>query len=129
MRKGRVVVSFSDVVYGTFSEEDVIDVPDGVDWVRAGFVVLIAQQGTATVAAPERAVLPVPSMSALASRPVTAVNGIGPGAAKKLAQLNIRTVKELADADPVVISGLPKIGLATAVDWVNEAINIGGPDG
>lgn len=36
--KVKVLNSFSDSVHGTKAQGDVIDLPDGVDWLRAGLV-------------------------------------------------------------------------------------------
>lgn len=41
--KVKVVRSFSDTNHGTHAEGDVIDLPPGVDWLRAGFVEVIAE--------------------------------------------------------------------------------------
>ena len=57
--KGTVIRSFSDNKHGSFSEGDIVDIPEGVDWVRVGFVVPITQSETIENAAlypPERAV-------------------------------------------------------------------------
>ena len=57
--KGRVIRSFSDNKHGSFSDGDVVDIPEGVDWVTAGFVLPIANSDTienAAIYPPERAV-------------------------------------------------------------------------
>ena len=49
--KGKVLKSFVDGMYGSKGMGEIIDIPPGVDWVKAGFVEPIEE-------APETAVTP-----------------------------------------------------------------------
>lgn len=70
------------------SKGEVFELPDGVDWLRAGLVEPI-----------ETAMMAQPTGRARKPLPVTAVKGIGPATATQLAELGVRTVADLAAAD------------------------------
>lgn len=54
--KVKVLISFSDSVHGTHAQGDVIDLREGVDWLRAGFVVPVEPEH-----APEASAEPKPA--------------------------------------------------------------------
>lgn len=55
----RALKSFGGNKYGHFPEGKVFELPDGVDWLRAGLVELVEPEiETASIEAPEKAVKP-----------------------------------------------------------------------
>lgn len=57
--KVKVIRSFGSTQYGHYSEGQVIDLPDGVDWLKAGLVVPFKEPlETATAEPPEKATKP-----------------------------------------------------------------------
>lgn len=53
--KVKVLISFSDSVHGTRAEGDVIELPEGVDWLRAGFVAPVEPEPAPEPEAPKPA--------------------------------------------------------------------------
>lgn len=51
--KVKVLLSFSDSVHGSHSEGAVIDLPEGVDWLRAGLVEALAEPEAEPTPEPE----------------------------------------------------------------------------
>ena len=70
---------------------DELEMPEAVDWLRAGLVQAIEPA--------EKAVTPEPRKRSTKAEPVTAIKGIGRKTAEELGKLGIQTVPQLAAAD------------------------------
>lgn len=66
-----------------------------------------------------QAAAPEPPVTAVAN--LTHIPGIGPAALALLADYGIHTVADMAQADPVQVAGLPRIGMSKAQAWVTAA--------
>ena len=53
--KVKVIRSFVDGKYGSKGMNDIIDLPDGVDWLKAGFVIPIEDETETAAIKPPRA--------------------------------------------------------------------------
>ena len=53
--------------------------------------------------------------------PVDVINGIGPTYSDRLADVNIGTVADLAEADPETVADAAKTGESKAMSWIDRA--------
>ena len=53
--------------------------------------------------------------------PVDVINGIGPTYSDRLADVNIGTVADLAEADPETVADAAKTGESRAMSWIDRA--------
>jgi predicted flap endonuclease-1-like 5' DNA nuclease len=85
---------------------EVVEMPAGADWVRAGLAV--EEKGTSEMKSPPK-------------RGLTDIRGIGVDTVISLAGVGVVTFEELAAADPMMLSTLKDVSLRKAKKWVLDA--------
>lgn len=116
----RALVCFSGPL-GSFAEDDVFELPEGVDWLRLGWVTPTAESEGYERAVDAGAVL-MPDGGEL-----TLIKGISAARAEMLAALGIESVAQLAEADAVrVAQAIKGVSQAQAQQWIADAIGMVG---
>ena len=84
--KVKALRTFADSTQGVIHEGDVVEMPEGADWVKAGLVETAAVKGGE------------PRDASVGLQPVTEVHGVGPVTAEELAEYGVETIAGLASA-------------------------------
>lgn len=124
----RALVSFVGRVAGdarTYRAGDEFDLPAGVDWLRAGLVAAVAGPAPHMIGI-EHA---VDRNAAAAERRganwsdalVSAIDGIGPVTARRLAEAGIDTMADLLAADPAHVALIASVKAHQVDEWRQRA--------
>lgn len=127
----RALVSFVGRVAGdarTYRAGDEFDLPAGVDWLRAGLVAAVAGPAPHMIGV-EHA---IDQNAAAAERRganwsdalVSAIDGIGPVTARRLAEAGIETMADLLAADPAHVALIASVRPAQAEKWRQRAESV-----
>jgi len=127
--KVQAIKSFSSVTdtgRQHYAAGAVFELPEGVDWLRAGLVKPAGEavgSSTASMEATETAVSPAQQAQPRSREtvPVTAVSGIGAATAETLAQMGVETVPQLLAADDALLLRIDGVGPATVRRWKSAA--------
>ena len=119
--KGRALKSFGGVTKTSrfhVSEGSVFELPVGSDWLRAGLVVEVKDEGGRLKDEGCQTAMMEAGKARMSPPPLSAVKGLGAGRVAALEGLRIRTIPDLvaADADSVA-AGLRGVGVATVEGW------------
>lgn len=105
---------------GTLSvnQGDIFVLPDGVDWLQAGFVAAIA---SSVPSGAEHAVDHSALTAEHRSLALDAIDGIGPRTANKLQEVGIITIADLLSAEPNDLAQKLNIAESAVLKWIQRA--------
>ena len=98
------------------SSGQVFELPEGVDWLKAGLVVPVEGQPESAMLAPAQ-----PKHVGVGKKLAWTVPGVGAAAAELLSGIGIETVADLAASSENELIQLDGVGKATARKWLKAA--------